>query len=166
MIGLVAAGCDFTVPISQQHTVAVDGAVLGLWETQSDGGKVERLLVLKLSETEYVVQYPLGADAMLFRGYPVKVGDQTLVQLQVLGTVKGQMPDKNAKPYQIAAYRTKEDTLRVKLLDPRSVGENLHSTDTLRAAVVEALPDSRSFREEMRFKRVPAKDAPPTNPGQ
>jgi hypothetical protein len=58
------AGCQYLAPLAEGHTVAVDPAVIGLWKEVPEGDKPpdpdEKMLILKYSDTEYLVHYPIG----------------------------------------------------------------------------------------------------------
>ena len=61
---LFLVGCVYDSPLTQEHTIPIDPAVLGLWEQiPKEGEKTnpdERILVMKFSATEYSIQYPSG----------------------------------------------------------------------------------------------------------
>jgi len=75
---LLITGCEYESPLTKEHNIAVDSAVLGLWEAIPDKGEEpkqnERMMVLKYSGTEYLIHYPVGKDGAYFRGYPIKIG--------------------------------------------------------------------------------------------
>ena len=93
LAALLLVGCVYEAPLTKEHKIPVDSAVLGLWEPIPDEGEEpkqdERMMILKYSDTEYLVHYPLGKDGMYYRCYPIKIGDVSCVQLQVIGTEEG-----------------------------------------------------------------------------
>ncbi len=61
-------GCDYTVPLVTTPETEIDSSVLGLWQSSTENGQTEQLLVLPLDKHEYLVSYPSGAkDAMFAR---------------------------------------------------------------------------------------------------
>ena len=90
---LLITGCEYESPLTKEHNIAVDSAVLGLWEAIPDKGEEpkqnERMMILKYSGTEYLIHYPVGKDGAYFRGYPIKIGGVSGVQLQAIGTDDG-----------------------------------------------------------------------------
>ena len=69
---LLFAACTYDASITEEHTIAIDPAVLGMWEAipedDEDPGDMERVLVLKFSDTEYLVQHIDGDLVLFFRG--------------------------------------------------------------------------------------------------
>lgn len=153
---LWSVGCLYTVPVTEEHSLPVDPAVLGLWEEVPEGeGRAEappRMLVLPFSQTEYLVEYPLGPEAFYFRAWPVKVAGQTMVQLQVIRDNEGRLT--TPKPYHVVAYRTRDGMLDVRTLNDDLVGRKFASTQELVAAIEAHREDPELFREPGRFRRV------------
>jgi hypothetical protein len=59
--------------LTEDHPIAVDSSVLGLWEVIPD-------------------------DGIYYRAYPIKIGGVSCVQLQAIGTKAGP-PDKKRKTF-------------------------------------------------------------------
>ena len=118
---LLISGCEYESPLTKEHNIAVDPAVLGLWEAIPDEGKEpdqdERMMILKYSNTEYMIHYPVKDDGIYFRAYPVKIGDVSCVQLQAIGTGDGP-PEKDEKSlFHVASYRLTGAELEIKILN-------------------------------------------------
>ena len=154
------AGCDYTVPLTEKPELAIDKALLGAWERTSDQGEVQRLLVLPLGKTEYLVSFPAGSkDAMFARACLCKAAGLTFVQLTWFGTARGAVAD-DRRVYQFVSYSVAGDTLTGRLLNPDVVDRNAASSATL-AAVIEANKENaKLFREELVFTKV----KPPADP--
>ena len=106
---LLITGCEYESPLTKEHNIAVDSAVLGLWEAIPDKGEEpkqnERMMILKYSGTEYLIHYPVGKDGVYFRGYPIKIGGVSCVQLQAIGTDDGP-PEKDEKDlFHVVSHR-------------------------------------------------------------
>ena len=85
---LLLAGCVYDAPLTDEHPIPIDSAILGIWEDVPEAGEKpddELMMVLKYSETEYLIHYPIGDEGIYFRGYPIKIGDVSCVQLEVIG---------------------------------------------------------------------------------
>ncbi len=72
---LVIAGCGgYQVPLTEEHNILIDQSFLGLWEEVSPGDKPpnpeERMLILKYTDTEYLVHYPCGKRWNVFSRVP------------------------------------------------------------------------------------------------
>ena len=154
------AGCDYTVPLTDKPERTIDNALVGAWEQKSNQGEPERLLVLPLSKTEYLVSFPAGSkDAMFARACLCKAAGLTFVQLTWFGTARGAVAD-DRRVYQFVSYSVAGDTLTGRLLNPDVVNRDASSSATL-AAVIEANKENaKLFREELVFTKV----KPPSDP--
>jgi hypothetical protein len=147
-------GCDYTVPLVKTPGMAIDNAVVGLWERTNENGQTERLLVLPLSKQEYLVSFPSSAkDAMFARASLCSTAGKTLVQLEWIGTVQGELPEDN-RVFQFAAYSVAEDTLRVRMLNADVVKGDAESPGALAKAIGENKNNPALFRGEVAFKKV------------
>lgn len=155
---LGAAGCVYEAPLVEEHELPIDQAVLGLWEyvpAEDEKQAIpERMLVLPYSATEYLIHYPLGKGGMYFRGYPIRVGEFTGVQLKLLGNEEGPVADGDKSLYHVAAYERAADGLVVRTLNQSVVGDDLRESATLRAAFLRHQGDPALFNDPGRFRRV------------
>ena len=91
---LLITGCEYESPLTKKHNIAVDSAVLGLWEAipdkEEEPKQNERMMILKYSGTEYLIHYPVGKDGAYFRGYPIKIGGSVVCSAS--GHRKGRWP--------------------------------------------------------------------------
>jgi hypothetical protein len=161
------AGCDYTVPLAEKPEQAIDAALVGAWERKGDQGETERLLVLPLSKTEYLVSFPSGSkNAMFARACLCKAAGLTLVQLTWFGTVNGDLADDD-RVYQFASYTVTGDSLKGRLLNPDTVSRDVASTDALVKAISAKKEQPGLFRDVWDFTKVkPPADpnAPPKRP--
>lgn len=153
-LGVLLAGCDYTVPLAKSPKLELDRAVVGLWQSTDPDGKVEQLLVLPLNERQYLVGYPSGSrNTMFARGCLWRRGDLTLVQLDWFGTAEGKIPD-DKRTFQFLSYRVEGGTLRVRLLNPEVVSRETDSSSALARSIAEHAADPKLFREEMVFHKA------------
>ena len=152
----VFAGCEYESPLTYEHNIPVDSSVLGLWETIPDKnetpGSGEKMLVLKYSDTEYLVHYPIGDEAFYFRGYPVKIGDISCVQIQLIGDTNGDIK-KEERKYQVVSYVLSNGELEIKTLNTDLVDKNLKESNNLRKAFVKNSGNMKLFQNPVRFMR-------------
>lgn len=154
------AGCDYTVPLTEKPEMAIDKALLGAWERTSDQGEVQRLLILPLGKTEYLVSFPAGSkDAMFARACLCKAADLTLVQLTWFGTAHGDVAEDN-RVYQFASCAVTGDTFKGRLLNADTVSRDVTSADALVKAIVANKESPDLFRDVWDFKKV----KPPADP--
>lgn len=156
---LFFAGCKYETPLTKEHAIPVDSSVLGIWEPQSDereeSGADERMMILKYSDTEYLIHYPPGGnDETYYRGYPIKIGGISCVQLQVIGTEDG-MPKRDVKDlFHVVSYELKKGILEIRTLNTDLVDNDLKTTEALVQAFLNHKDNKDLFTNSVRFKRI------------
>lgn len=152
----VFAGCEYESPLTNEHNIPVDSEVLGLWETVQDNsetaGSSEKMLVLKYSDTEYLVHYPIGDEAFYFRGYPIKIGNISCVQVQLIGDANGDIK-KEERKYQVVSYELSNGELEIKTLNTDLVNKDLKESNKLRKAFMKNRGNSELFQNPVKFVR-------------
>ena len=156
---LFFAGCKYETPLTKEHAIPVDSSVLGLWEPQSDereeSGDDERMMILKYSDTEYLIHYPPGGnDETYYRGYPIKIGGISCVQLQIIGTEDG-MPKRDVKDlFHVVSYEIKKGILEIRTLNTGLVDHDLKTTEALVQAFLNHKDNKDLFTNPVRFKQI------------
>lgn len=156
---VLAVGCVYDRPLSEEHTISIDPKVLGFWEAVPEKGndsKKVHMLVLKYSDTEYLVHYPIGKDAIYYRAYPIKVGGVSCVQAEVIGVHDGPYnADTQDDCFHVISYEMDGDSvLIVKTLNPDIVAKDIGSSKELKKAFVSNRDDPGLFRHHARFSRI------------
>ena len=158
---LFFVGCKYEAPLTKEHSVAIDPSVLGLWELIPDqGGKQdphERVMVLRYSGTEYLIQYPIGKNGMYFRGYPIKIDDIPCVQIQLIGTEEGSLAKDNKELFQVVSYQLSHGELIIQTLNTDLVEDDLKSSEALKKAFLKHKDDKDLFRDPGRFRKIEKK---------
>jgi len=153
LVGLLLLGCDYTVPLVTKPETKIDPALIGVWHRTNDG-KEERLLVLPLGETEYLVSFPAGNNESLFaRACLTQVSEVPVVQLRWFGTGQGVLPDDD-RVYQYATYAVGADTLTVQMLNNEVVAKGTKTSEELLKTIAESMDQPDLFREPMVFQRL------------
>lgn len=156
---LFLAGCTYEQPLIKEHAIPVDSSVLGIWEPLRDEGEEsgpdERMIILKFSDTEYLIHYPPGGnDETYYRGYPIKIGGISCVQIQIIGTKDG-IPKVDVKAlYAVVSYELKKDILEVRTLNTDLVDDDLKTTQALVQAFLKHRDDNDLFADPVRFRRL------------
>jgi hypothetical protein len=153
---LIIAGCEYKEPLSEMQGIQIDETALGLWEAVPDqtgsSSSVEYILALRISSTEYLVHYKTGSDDMYFRAYPIRVGNISCLQLQLIGAKSG--PVKKDEPkYQVALYRISGDELSIRMMNTSVINEKLGSA-AMREAFIKNQTNEKLFREPGKFRRA------------
>jgi len=156
---LFLAGCKYETPLTKEHAITIDSSVLGVWEPQpeerEDSGANERMMILKYSDTEYLIHYPPGGnDEAYYRGYPIQIGGISCVQLQVIGTEDG-MPKRDIKDlFHVVSYELKKGILEIRTLNTDLVSSNLKTSEALVQAFLNHKDNKDLFTNSARFKPI------------
>lgn len=155
---LLLAGCEYESPLTKEHSIAIDSAVLGLWEPipdeEEEPKQEERMMILKYSDTEYLLHYPAGKGGLYYRCYPIKIGGVSCVQLQVIGTGDGP-PKKDEKDlFHVVSYQLANAELEIALLNTDLVDDGLKTTEALRQSFLKHKGNKELFTNPGRFKRI------------
>jgi hypothetical protein len=169
------AGCIYEAPLVAKHTIPIDPALVGLWEAmpkepaepeKDDGRRSKilddplagaRLLIIKFSDTEYVIA-PGDQDGIYYRAYAIELGGKRCMQLEVIGTNEGP-PDwegKNPEPFLVCSYEMKDGNLLVRFLNEEIVGDDLKTTEALQEAFLKNKDNAELFGEPSVYRRVKA----------
>ena len=156
---LFFATCKYETSLTKEHVMPVDSSVLGVWEPLPDereeSSADERMMILKYSDTEYLIHYPpAGNDETYYRGYPIKVGGISCVQLQVVGTEDG-MPERDVKDlFHVVSYELKKGILQIRTLNTDLVDNGLKTTESLVQAFLKYKDNKDLFINSVRFKQI------------
>lgn len=155
---ILTAGCVHHVPLSTEHTIAIDYDLLGLWERvpgEAKGDPTEDLmLILQWSETEYVAQNPMGEKGDIYRAYPVEIGGRQVLQAQALGSSWGEVYEGDRVVYPILEYRIVEGILMISTLNPQVVDEHIADSEALREAFLANINRQDLFEAPSHFRKV------------
>jgi len=157
LLALLLGGCVYKAPLVTEHNIRIDPAVLGLWElipdTGEDAKQDERMIVLKFSDTEYLIHYPIGADGIYFRGYPIKLGNIACIQLKAIGTVDGTIGEDEKELFHVVSYKLTDGELKVETLNTKLIDPHLETQDELVKSFLKHENDNDLFTEPGRFRR-------------
>jgi len=111
---LLAASCNYDVPISGTPSRHVEPRLIGAWTATGDDGKAEHMTVREWDADHYAVQY----DGDVFRAFHTDVAGLPLISVQDLNG--------SSRKYLYVTWRLSED------------GKKL----TLRAVTTDVVPES------------------------
>lgn len=154
---LLLAGCEYDAPLTKEHTIPIDSAVLGEWESVPDSDEKPTtkytMVILRYSDTEYMIHYPTGKDGLYYRGYPINVGGISCIQLEVLGAEDGSLDKDEEDLFHVASYEIKKGILEVKTLNTDVVDDELKDSEALRKAFLKNTKNKDLFEDPGKFKR-------------
>lgn len=148
-------GCEYSVPAGKPG-LPIDNALLGIWENlpgKKDTDQKFRILVLKYSDTEYLVNYFNDKDALYFRAYPVKIDDINAVQIQWIGTDKGALEEKDRKYHLISAV-LKDNNLEIKVLNSSLISKDVTNQEELKNKILQNKNNPELFRDPGIFRKL------------
>ncbi len=157
LVAILLVGCEYKVPLTKEHSVAIDPMVLGVWESIPDEGEeaesAERMVILKYSDTEYMVHYPVGEDGVYYRCYPIKIEGTSCVQVQAIGNSDGPPAEDERELFHVVSYRLTDGILEIRTLNTDLVVDDLKTTEELMAAFLAHKDDAHLFVNPGRFRR-------------
>ena len=154
---VLLAGCEYEAPLTDEHIIAIDPAVLGVWVPDEgvQPKQDERLMILKYSDTEYLIHYPPGGnDETYYRGYPIKIGGVRGVQVQVIGTKVGPPEKETKKLFHVLSYKLTDGKLEIRKLNTDLVDSDVKTTDELRKTLVENNKNKDLFNDLVVFQKI------------
>ena len=152
---LLFGACVYDVPITTDHVVPIDEAILGTWQSVPvENENRVQTRILRFSETEYVVHYLEDDWDVYFRAYPIHIGGISAVQLEVLGDKDEAVARDAAERYTIAAYRLLDDKLEVRTLNSDLVTPDTKDSESLEAAFLKYKDHPELFNEPGLFQRA------------
>ena len=155
---LLLAACTYDAPITEEHSIPVDQALLGLWEAvpgdEEDSSEPERMLVLKFSDTEYLVHDVDGDSGIHFRGYAIEVAGVSCVQLQGSGFDDEPVDETDEELFSIVSYQLVNGELEVSELNTDLVDEDLETSEAIRQAFVAHKDDKDLFTNPVMFRKI------------
>lgn len=156
----VLAGCEYQAPLAEKGNIPVDESILGLWEQVPEKNKAadpeERMLVLKYTETEYLVHYPTGKNGMYFRGYPLMIDGMTYMQIQLIGTKNGDVEKKDRR-FHVVSYALSDSLLEIRTLNSWLVDKNLKDSARLMEAFLKNKDNKDLFKDPGKFRKAQKK---------
>ncbi len=147
--------CVFDAPFATKAEFPVDEALLGIWqELPSPADRTpNRMLVMKNGANDYVVHYPAGADAMIFRAFKVELGGKRYFQIQSIGSAKGPAKDDERK-YNLFLLEHGADSLSIRAINAKLLGNGPMKTEAVKAAFLKRQDDANLFESPVKFERV------------
>jgi hypothetical protein len=113
------------------------------------------MVILKYSDTEYLIHYPLGGnDEAYYRGYPIKIGGISCIQLQIIGTDDGPLQKNEKNLFHVVSYRLTDGQLEIKTLNTDLVNAELKTIDSLRDAFLKHKDSKELFKDPAVFRKI------------
>lgn len=160
LAALLFAGCIYQAPLVKENTIPVQPELIGVWEKVSKEGserkKRDRILILKFSETEYLIRNPLDGDGICYRAYQIELGGKSCVQLEAIGTDEGapDWKDDTPRPYLVSSFEVNDDKLVMKWLNRKLVGDDLNTTEALQEAFLKHKDNEELFTDAAEYRKM------------
>ena len=157
-VAVFVVGCQYDYPLVDKSVKPIDKSLLGVWESVPDEGEtnsvINRALVLRFSDNEYLIQYPVKEkDSLFFRAYLIDIGGLSCLQVQVLGTDKGPVEAAD-DTFDVVSYKPEGAWLDVGVLNPQVVDKNATSTAALVNLFMKGRASPALFTPHAKFRKV------------
>ena len=137
---LILAACTYDAPLTEEHTIPIDQALLGVWEEVPEGEEKnnapDRIAVLRFSESQYLVHNFNGDSGLYFRGYAIEVEGVPAMQLQFLGDDDGPVDETAGERFSVVSYGIVNGVLVVSELNTNLVSSELKDSEAIREAFI------------------------------
>ncbi len=154
-LSVLGLGCDYRVALVDEPALEMNAALIGRWEHIDQQNRRNVLLVLPMDATTYLVVLTHEDHASLYgRATKWEQGEQSLVQIDWIGTGEGVVPDEDGARFQYVKYAVEDDALRFRLLSTAVVPDDVSSVDALIVLMEEHRDDPALFRGEAVYRRV------------
>ena len=159
---LLSAGCYYDSPLTEEHSLPIDTNLLGVWQEIADDGVLpdesDRMVVLKLSETEYLVHYPVRKEGGYYRAYPFSLGGVEGIQVEVLGSGSGPVEEGEMDIYVVVSYSLTDGDLELRILNEKLVDDELSGSTAIREAFLKNKDAKDLFTDPGKFRRIEKQD--------
>ncbi len=154
---LFSNGCDFNFAIGSP-SISIKKELFGRWQiASSETGEKEILLVLPLSDKEYLINYPANkANKLYGKAWLIEIDGNTFAQVEWLGDASGKTFDenKNEKRYQLVSYASKDKELAIKLVNPEFIGNKAKTSEELSAFIKANITNKSLYRDPVLFRKI------------
>ena len=159
LLSLVLIGCDYDVPLTSTSHIPIKNELLGLWEFDPDANKNYNekfsMLVLKFSDTEYLIRYGKGKDAIFLRAYHLQLDElPDVLQIQAIRFSNEDVAPEDRRVYNIVRYRLKNGVLGIKLLNTEIVGKDCENSEELKGRILSNKSNKELFNNMGIFKKT------------
>ncbi len=93
---------------------------------------------------------------MYFRAYPISIEGLSCVQIQLVGTSKGDIKKQDRK-YQVVSYEVSKGELEIKILNTELVDKSLGDSLGIKRAFLKHKGNNDLFRHLGKFRKVTEK---------
>ena len=101
-----------------------------------------------------MIHYPVGKDGLYYRGYPIRIGAISCVQLQVIGTKDGPPQEDEKKLFHLVSYQLADGKLVIKKLNAELVDDELKTRAGLVKSFLGHKDDEKLFINPDSFRRI------------
>lgn len=147
--------CVFDAPFEAEAKFPTDPKLIGRWEEIPDktDAKANQMLVLQYASNEYLVEYPVGDEAMYFRAYAVELSGGKFIQVQLIGSADKPI-DAADRKYHLLKVGVDGDGMEMCTIDPDVLGKGLADSARMKAAFAEHKDDPGLFQAPSKFRRI------------
>lgn len=147
--------CLFEAPFVETAGIRTDEALLGRWEEvpEDKSAEASRMLVLQHGPNEYVVQYPVGEDALFFRAFAVELAGENHFQVQLIGNAEATVKPEDRK-YHLLKAGVEGDVMEIRTINPDLLGKGLADSAAMKAAFTTHKDNPKLWGKPAKFQRI------------
>lgn len=153
---LLLTACEYNAPLTEDHDIPIDQAVLGSWKIAAIENKDDdtEIRVYKFSETEYAMHYLEDGGNLYFRAYAINLGGVSAVQLELIGNGEEPVAGDEDDRYHVVSYKIVDDLLHIATLNSNLVDDELPDSESLQKAFIEHKDNPELFNDPGVFRRI------------
>jgi hypothetical protein len=149
--------CVFEAPFEAEAKIPADMQLLGRWEEvpgkADEEKKPDQMLILQHSANEFVVEYPIGAEAMYFRAFAVELAGGKYIQIQLIGSADKPLKAVDRK-YHLLKVSVEGDAFQMSTIEAEVLGKDLKDSAQMKAAFAAHKDDPKLFGDAVKFRRI------------
>lgn len=138
---VLLSGCIYQAPITEKPTGRIDERLIGDWVSKDDQGKEEHMVVVKLDDSNYIVNYGGGT----FRAFESDVNGTRLVSAQNISPVKD-----SERLYAFVTYELQDDgkKLVLRTVNQSVISDKLKTSAEIQKAIGANLKNPDLFNKD------------------
>jgi hypothetical protein len=138
---LFLSGCIYQAPITEKPTGRIDERLIGDWVSKDEQGKEERMAVVKLNDSEYIVNY----GGAIFRAFESDVNGSKFVSAQNISPLKD-----SERLWAFVTYELQDDGKKLVLrsVNHDIISDKLKTSAEIQTAIGDNLKNPDLFNKD------------------
>ena len=144
---------QYKEPFVKEDKISISPELIGLWKEKKKN-QYNEIVILKFSDTEYLIHQITDKGTLYYRGYPINIAGIPFIQLQTIGLKKTSLKmSPYPTPYLAISYKLANDELEMKMINPKLIPPELSTTLDLKKTFLKHQKNKELFIEPEIFIR-------------